>query len=132
MMPLPKITAILLLLLMIECFSPSIKKKSESIESKTIPTESLCPQSNKTPDELYPAWFWNTPYSEDSLFAVGYSNTFFHTETSQKEAIENGIESLAKSVSVRIKGERGLMRHGGGVACSGFEKGERSKPALDS
>lgn len=49
------------------------------------------------------------PHGKDTVFAVGYAQTYFYQDTSVKEATENGIKSLAKSVSVRIKGERGFM-----------------------
>ncbi|MFQ6041825.1 MAG: hypothetical protein ACE5PV_13285 [Candidatus Poribacteria bacterium] len=49
------------------------------------------------------------PDSDTALFAVGYAQTYYHQETSVKEATENGIESLARSISIRIKGERGFM-----------------------
>jgi len=57
----------------------------------------------------YPLWFWEMPQSDTALFAVGYAQTYYHQETSVKEATENGIESLARSVSIRIKGERGFI-----------------------
>ena len=57
----------------------------------------------------YPRWFWQMPHSNTALFAVGYAQTYFHRDTSVEEATENGIRSLAKSVSIRIKGERGFM-----------------------
>ena len=49
------------------------------------------------------------PHSKIALFAVGYAQTYFYRDTSVEEATENGIRSLAKSVSIRIKGERGFM-----------------------
>jgi len=57
----------------------------------------------------YPLWFWEMPQSDTALFAVGYAQTYFHKETSVKEATENGIDSLARSISIRIKGERGFI-----------------------
>jgi len=48
------------------------------------------------------------PHSSNNLFAVGYAQTFFYRESSIEEATTNGINVLAKYVSVRIKGERGF------------------------
>jgi len=56
----------------------------------------------------YPKWFWQMPHSNNALFAVGYAQTYFYRESSVEEATMNGIKSLAKSVSVRVKGERGF------------------------
>jgi len=56
----------------------------------------------------YPKWFWHMPHSSNNLFAVGYAQTFFYRESSIEEATTNGINVLAKYVSVRIKGERGF------------------------
>ena len=56
----------------------------------------------------YPKWFWHMPRSSNNLFAVGYAQTFFYRESSIEEATTNGINVLAKYVSVRIKGERGF------------------------
>lgn len=54
----------------------------------------------------YPSWFWNMPYSDDELFAVGYSETStFRPENSEKSAIADGLISLAKLFSVHIKSE---------------------------
>jgi len=57
----------------------------------------------------YPQWFWQMPQSGSTLFAVGYAQTYFYRESSVEAATANGIKSLAKSISVRIKGERGSM-----------------------
>lgn len=56
----------------------------------------------------YPRWFWQMPHSNNTLFAVGYAQTYFYRESSVEEATVNGINNLAKSVSARIKGERGF------------------------
>lgn len=54
----------------------------------------------------YPEWFWNMPYSDNELFAVGYSETSkFRPENSDKIAINDGLVSLAKLFSVHIKSE---------------------------
>ncbi len=54
----------------------------------------------------YPEWFWNMPYSDNELFAVGYSETSkFRPENSEKNAINDGLVSLAKFFSVHIKSE---------------------------
>jgi hypothetical protein len=60
----------------------------------------------------YPAWFWNMPHSEDSLFALGLSETFAHAETSEQEAIADGVGNLTKALSVRIAGEYKMKKIG--------------------
>jgi len=56
--------------------------------------------------ETYPEWFWNMPYSDNTLFAVGFSETsIYHPESSEESAIEDGLKSLAKFLAVRIKSE---------------------------
>ncbi len=76
----------------------------------------------------YPAWFWNMPDTEDGLFAVGFSETYAHAETSEQGAIADGVENLAKALSVRIKGEEGVQREGGRVVYSGNDLQEEVSP----
>ena len=56
----------------------------------------------------YPRWFWQMPHSKNAVFAVGYAQTYFYRDASSEKATENGIRSLARSVSIRIKGARGF------------------------
>lgn len=54
----------------------------------------------------YPSWFWNMPYSDNELFAVGYSETStYKPENSEKNAIDDGLVNLAKFLSIHIKAE---------------------------
>ena len=72
------------------------------------------------------------PHSKTALFAVGYAQTYFYQDTSVEEATENGIRSLARSVSIRIKGERGFMDtvYGSEFAGEDFQE-EFKEGALD-
>ncbi len=81
----------------------------------------------------YPQWFWQMPQSGNTLFAVGYAQTYFYRESSVEEATANGIKSLAKSISVRIKGERGSVETVFGPEFKGenFEE-ELEEGVLDS
>ncbi len=81
-------------------------------QSKTDHLETLDNSSlnntkySETYKKLYPDWFWNMPYSEDSIYAVGYSETSsLHPENSELSAIEDGIKTLACLLSVNIKAE---------------------------
>lgn len=121
---------ILLLLLVVGCASPSFKEKSELTPKAMAPTAQLQPKPKLPAEASYPAWFWNMPHAEDSLFAVGFSETFAHPETSQQYAITDGIESLAKYFSVRIKGERGVLRDGNRVIFSGADIQEILSPSV--
>jgi hypothetical protein len=64
------------------------------------------------------------PSSEDSLFGAGLSEAFAHPETSEQNAIADGITRLAKSLSVGIKGEYGMERKAGRVTFSGSDMQE--------
>jgi len=57
----------------------------------------------------YPWWFWNMPQSRNAVFAVGYAQTSLYPESHREKAIENGIRNLAKSLTLKIQGERGLI-----------------------
>ena len=94
------------------------------------PTVQLQPKTKSAGETSYPAWFWKMPHSENSLFAVGFSETFFYPESSKQNAIKDGIESLAKYLSVRIKGERGVLRDGSRVIFSGDDIQEILSPSV--
>jgi hypothetical protein len=122
--------SILLFLLVVGCASPSLKEKSELTPKVIAPTVQLQPKTKSAGEADYPAWFWNMPHSEDSLFAVGFSETFFHPEKSTQNSIKDGIESMAKYLSVRIKGERGMLSSGGIVVYSGDDIQEILSPSV--
>ncbi len=80
----------------------------------------------------YPRWFWQMPHSNNALFAVGYAQTYFYRESSIEEATANGINVLAKYVSVRIQGERGFKDTKFGPEFAGeFFKEELEGGVLD-
>jgi len=114
------ILRVALLLLVAGCSSAQVQKQPEFRQSETQETV----QSGPRTEASYPAWFWNTPILEDSLFAVGLSETFARTETSEQHAIANGVESLAKALSVRIKGEYGMLSRRGRPILSGSDMQE--------
>ena len=122
--------AFLLFLVFVGCASPSVKEKSELTPKVIASTVQLQPKPKASAEVSYPAWFWKMPHSEGSLFAVGFSETFTHPETSQQNAIEDGIENLAKYLSVRIKGERGVLRDGSRVIFSGNDIQEELSPSV--
>ena len=81
----------------------------------------------------YPRWFWQMPHSNNTLFAVGYAQTYFYRESSVEEATVNGINNLAKSMSVRVKGERGFKDTQLGPEFAGEDfKEELEEGVLDS
>ena len=81
----------------------------------------------------YPKWFWQMPHSNNTLFAVGYAQTYFYRESSIEEATANGIKILAKCVSVRIQGERGSKDTVLGPEFAGEDfKEELEEGVLDS
>ena len=62
--------------------------------------------SGESANIAYPHWFWQPPL--DLLFptAVGYALTGRYPEKAVKRAVDDGIESLAKSIRVRIHGKQ--------------------------
>ncbi len=58
----------------------------------------------------YPQWFWAPPPRLPFPTAVGYSAvSHFHPDKALENATEDGIERLAKSIHVRIRGERSTI-----------------------
>lgn len=105
------ISIVVILLLMVGCSSPSVQQKPGLDQRETHAEIRFRSKPETAPQ--YPAWFWHMPSSESSLFAVGRSTTSaLHPETSQQKAIENGVENLVRALSVRIKGEYAMERHG--------------------
>ncbi len=62
--------------------------------------------SGENANIAYPHWFWHPPL--DLLFptAVGYALTGRYPEKALKRAVDDGIESVAKSIRVRIHGKQ--------------------------
>jgi len=120
-----KITILLVFLLVVGCTSTSLQGKAELTPEKLNPANQLQTKTKPSAKVSYPAWFWKMPQEENSLFAVGLSKTFFRAESSEQNAIKDGIEKLARSLSVRIKGERGVLRGGGRLLFSGDDIQEK-------
>ena len=58
----------------------------------------------------YPYWFWTPPTYLPFPNAVGYSAiSHFHPNKALEDATEDGIERLATSIHVRIRGERSAI-----------------------
>lgn len=58
----------------------------------------------------YPHWFWTPPTYLPFPTAVGYSAiSHFHPNKALEDATEDGMERLAKSIHVRIRGERSAI-----------------------
>jgi len=125
-----KPTILLLLLLIVGCATPLLQEKAELTPEEIDPTAQLQRKTKSSAEAYYPDWFWKMPQEENSLFAVGLSKTFFRTESSEKNAIKDGIESLARSLSVHIKGERGLLRGRGRVIFSDDDFQEELSPSV--
>jgi hypothetical protein len=123
-----------ILLLVMGCASPSVQQKPAVQQTRELgqsgarTTVYFQPKQEKLPS--YPAWFWNMPGSEDSLYAVGLSETFAHAETSEQMAIADGVENLARALSVHIKGEYGMERRGGRLIPSGSDMQEEASSTM--
>lgn len=114
-------TLFLIFLLFIQsCQKTNVRPQSESSKKESM--QELASSYPKY--SIYPRWFWKMPHNPNAVFAVGYAQTYFYPDSSVKEATENGIKSLAKSVSVRIKGERGFIDtlHGPQFAGEDFQE----------
>ena len=110
------------LLLTLSCHKATVKPLSKHYKEEQIRKYST-----------YPRWFWQMPHSNNTLFAVGYAQTYFYRESSVEEATDNGINVLAKYVSVRIQGERGFKDTKLGPEFAGeFFKEELEGGVLDS
>ena len=118
------------LLLIMGCGSPAIQEIPEIGQSGSDSTVHF--DSRPVLKASYPTWFWNTPTSKDNLFAIGLSETFAHEEASEERAIANGVENLAKSLLVSIKGEYGIVREGGRVTFSGNDMQENMSSTMHS
>ncbi len=110
------------LLLTLSCHKATVKPLSKHYKEEQIRKYSS-----------YPKWFWQMPQSNNALFAVGYAQTYYYRESSVEEATANGINVLAKYVSVRIQGERGFKDTKLGPEFAGeFFKEELEGGVLDS
>ena len=69
-------------------------------------SSSVAAVSGENTNIAYPYWFWQPPL--DLLFptAVGYALTGRYPEKAVKRAVDDGIESVAKCIRVRIHGEQ--------------------------
>jgi hypothetical protein len=117
------------LLLVVGCASSSVQQKSEFGQSEADAAIVRFRPRPKT-ERSYPAWFWNMPSSEDSLFAVGLSETFAHAETAEQHAIEDGVTSLARALSVHVKGEYGMISDRGRPMLPGSDVQVEISPTM--
>jgi hypothetical protein len=62
----------------------------------------------------YPDWFWNMPVADDTIYAVGYSETSaIHISDSEQRAIDDGLKNLSRFYSVRVRLEQKSIRSAG-------------------
>ena len=90
--------SILFMFLLISCQSSKISRSTLSGHSGLSSTEPI----------TYPHWFWYTPTHISFPTAVGYALTGAYPEKSEQQAIDDGIERLAKSVQIRVYGKHWL------------------------
>jgi len=103
-----QIVIMLCFILLIGCGQPTVNTGSLSSDSNSSqPTKN----DLQTDKKLYPDWFWGMPISDDSLFAVGLSETSSRRpEDSEIRAVEDAIKNLANLMSVKVKAERKSIR----------------------
>jgi len=122
---LPFILAILVPFFISGCGSPSAGNTSVYGHSGESQTHFQARSESQT---SYPDWFWTMPVSGSGLLAGGMSETFVHAEASEESAIADGIGSLAKSVSVSIRGEYGSVSQGDRQVFAGDNMDEVVSP----
>jgi len=106
--PLKQIVIVLFFTLLIGCSQPTVNIGSLSSDSNSGQPIKNDLQASK---KLYPDWFWSMPISDDSLFAVGLSETSsLRPEDSENRAVEDAIRNLANLMSVKIRSERKSIR----------------------
>jgi len=109
------IPAVSILLLAMGCGSSPDQRKATLVDNGGKPVDRV--RSKKEPS--YPDWFWNMPGSGEALFAVGMAETSARSESSEKQAIADGVMSLTRSLSAQVKGGRGTQLEAGRVASGG-------------
>ncbi len=67
---------------------------------------SVSPSRTENANIAYPYWFWQPLLDLPFPTAVGYALTGRYPEKALKKAIDDGIESVAKSTRVRIHGKQ--------------------------
>ena len=80
-------------------------------------TEGLSSESQE--DMVFPEWFWHPPRLRSGGVAVGYSPSYYYPKEAVEAAELNGIETLAKQMSVRIKGGKAYMKDDRGIHFAG-------------
>jgi len=76
------------------------------------------PSSESQEDMVFPEWFWHSPRLESGI-AVGYSPSYYYPKEAIAAAELNGVETLAKQMSVRIKGGKAYMKDHKGIHFAG-------------
>ena len=77
--------------------------------SVVVSGSSVAAASGEKANIAYPHWFWQPPLDLVFPTAVGYALTGRYPEKAVKRAVDDGIESVAKSIRVRIHGKQVSM-----------------------
>jgi len=101
-----------LMFMLLSCHSSKVHSPVSGSTATVTPDRPSIVSRTKKAKVAYPNWFWQTPTDLPFPTAVGYSSIApFHSDKALENAIEDGIETLAKSIRVRIHGER-LSKNG--------------------
>ncbi len=97
--------SVFFIFLLVGCQSSKVDWDTAVATSSTSATVA----SGENANIAYPHWFWQPPL--DLLFptAVGYALTGRYPEKALQRAVNDGIESVAKSIRVRIHGKQIAM-----------------------
>ena len=68
---------------------------------------------------LFPKWFWHPPKLKSGVVAVGYSPSYYSPGEAIAAAELNGIVTLAKQMSVKIRGGKAYVKDDNGLHSAG-------------
>jgi hypothetical protein len=96
-----------LMFLLFGCHSSKVHSPASGSATAVTPDRASIVSRTEKARVAYPSWFWHPPTDLPFPTAVGYSSIApFHPDKALENAIDDGIERLAKSIRVRIHGER--------------------------
>ena len=88
--------------LLVSCQSAKMPQNASGMTAGSAITA----PSGENANIAYPFWFWQPPLDLPFPIAVGYALTGRYPEKAVGRAVDDGIESVAKSIRVRIHGKQ--------------------------
>ena len=94
--------SVFFMFLLVSCQSSKVDWDTSVVASGSL----IAAAGGENTNIAYPHWFWQPPLDLVFPTAVGYALTGRYPEKALKRAIDDGIESVAKSIRVRIHGKQ--------------------------